>query len=245
MSAPINSNLLTPHKKPWYRRAWFITLAVLAIIWFGLPQLANLLAPVDQPLGFTAAPGAGSVETGEQSDLATADAASLGSPVAPIVIVEFGDFECPFCREAAPIVKELSQRYPEAVRLVYRHFPVVDIHQNALAAAEAAACAEVQGKFWAYHDGLFQAQDQLGEELYQALARSLALNLEDFNRCREQHLTLTAIRADFEAGAKAGVRGTPTWFVNGHRLEGALSLELWEQVVVGVLRSLFPAQPTP
>ncbi|MDZ4229590.1 MAG: DsbA family protein, partial [Candidatus Veblenbacteria bacterium] len=157
------------------------------------------------------------------------------------VIVEFGDFQCPFCREAAPIMKEVLRRYPEAVRLIYRDFPVASIHTQAVAAAEAANCAARQkaDSFWKFHDALYENQDQLGAEFYLALAGSLGLDRDKFQSCLEQHLTLAEIHDDYTSGLEAGVQGTPTWFINGHKAEGALSLELWDQVIVSVLKNEF------
>lgn len=233
-----------PVSKPkhWYRRWWVYLIAVIIVLWFGLPVLLRLFVPAPTPGatlsgGFTAVPGASATPTPSGPiDVTSQSAPSKGSPVAPIVIVEFGDFQCPYCRAAAPIISQVAAKYPEAVKLEFRYFPLQSIHPEALASAEAAACAQAQGKFWQYHDQLYAQQDALGDALYASLAGELGLDVAAFNRCREGRLMLARIQTDYEAGVAAGVRGTPTWFVSGYRVEGALPLEFWEQAIPGLLQ---------
>ncbi|MBI5466567.1 MAG: DsbA family protein [Candidatus Kerfeldbacteria bacterium] len=229
-------------RRPLYRRLWVWVLGILLLFWFGLPLVLKIFSARQdnsQAGGFTAAPNKSASASAGLQEVATTDDPSLGSPVAPIVVVEFGDFECPYCREAEPIIKQVLQKYPEAVRLIYRDFPVIELHAEAVPAAEAANCALKQGKFWAYHDGLFQQQDQLGEALYLSLARTLNLDLDKFNQCRQAHLTLADIQDDLAAGTAAGVRGTPTWFINGQKVEGVLPLDIWDKAITAALRRKF------
>ena len=242
------SNGLPPTRpsRQWFKRPWFIVLVLLVISWFGLPWALSFFGAESTETSFTNAPGLQpSLTDAPRSRLETADDPTIGSPVAPVVIVEFGDFQCPFCRAAAPIIKQVMSRYPEAVKLIYRDFPVAAIHSEAVGAAEAANCAHRQGAFWAYHDALFAQQAELSPELYLALAKSLRLESEAFERCLEQHLTLSEIQADFAEGIAAGVSGTPTWFVNGRKIEGALTLELWDKVIVNTLKNEFTSPGTP
>lgn len=232
------------NKHPWYRRVsvWIIVGMVLTggVIFF-LPQ-----APRSLTNSATVPVGGETKWSGAQPQVVTPvvnviskDAPSQGSPVAPVVIVEFGDFQCPFCRQAAPILDQLLQKYPEAVQLSWKNFPLSDVHPEAIAAAEAAMCAAKQGKFWAYHDALYNNQDALDDTLYQSLASNLGLNLDQFTACRQGHLTLPQIQTDFTDGATAGVQGTPTFFVNGHKFAGVLSFDLWNTIVTGVLKAKF------
>lgn len=235
-------NLNIKHKR-WYKSPWFITLVILAIVWFGVPLLLKLFDNGGGQNNFTQAPVVGSELTDVPlSSIETADDPWLGSPIAPVVIVEFGDFECPFCKESQPIIKKVLELYPEAVKLIYRDFPVSAIHPQAVAAAEAANCAYRAGgssAFWKFHDSLFAQQDNLGPELYSALAASLNLNQDDFEKCLNQHLTLAEIQADLNDGLSASIVGTPTWFINGHKVEGAITLELWQQLIDYILTNQF------
>ncbi len=228
-----------PTKKVWYRQPWFIALGVLAVIWFGLPLVLNLFMP---PLNINQSPSS-KLDLPEAkvpvTQLQTTDDPLKGSPVAPIVIVEFGDFQCPFCRESAPIIKQLLAQYPEAIKLIYRDFPVSSSHPQAIAAAEAANCAHQQGSFWSYHDALFASQDSLGPDLYKTLAQSLRLDMTKFNNCLDKHLTLAEIQKDYAMGAAAGVTGTPTWFVNNYKLEGAITLDSWQKLIDYLIKATF------
>lgn len=219
-------------KKPWYKSAWFISIAGLVVLWFGIPLILNFFtgtqpAPAINPSAEINLP----LSPVPRTSLETADDPWLGSPVAPVVIVEFGDFQCPFCRESVTIIKQVLKKYPEAVKIIYRDFPVVSIHPESVPAAEAANCAARQGKFWQYHDALFDNQDNLGTELYLSISRILKLNEEEFSQCLSQHQTLSEIQADLSVGVSAGINGTPAWFVNGRKVEGVLSLELWQKLI--------------
>lgn len=244
MALPNQENLDSQHK-PWYKSAWFIALGVLIIVWFGTPLLLRLVDQGDGQNNFTPAPVPGlEVTDVPLSSLETTDDPWLGSPIAPVVIVEFGDFECPFCKESYPTIKKVLELYPEAVKLIYRDFPVSAIHPQAVPAAEAANCAFRAGgssAFWKFHDSLFNQQDNLSPELYVALAASLNLNQNDFDKCLSQHLTLAEIQADLNDGLAAGIVGTPTWFINGNKVEGAITLELWQKLIDYILVNQFKA----
>ncbi len=115
----------------------------------------------------------------------------------------------------------------------------IDDNLANIAAAEAARCANQQGKFWEYHDQLFEQQDNLGASLYTALAQSLKLDMDKFNSCLNGHLTLAKVKKDYEDGLAAGVIGTPTFFVNGYPLSGALPLAVWDQIITAALKDKF------
>lgn len=159
-----------------------------------------------------------------------ADGPSRGPADAPVTIIEFSDYQCPFCKRAEPTLVQLLKRYPEQVRLVYRHFPLAG-HEQARPAAEAAACAEDQGKFWEYHDLLFESSPDLDADALRELAERAKLDLAAFDACVAAGTHADKVQADFEAGQEAGVNGTPAFFVNGIPLSGARALPEFVKLV--------------
>jgi protein-disulfide isomerase len=160
-----------------------------------------------------------------------ADGPSLGPADAPITIVEFSDFECPFCRRAGPVVKELLRRYPEQVRIVYRHLPLESIHARARPAALASACAEDQGRFWEFHDAVFAGSDALADSDLRAHAEAVGLDLARYDACLEQGTHQARIDADIAAAREIGISGTPAFLVNGVLLTGAQPIEAFERAI--------------
>lgn len=162
--------------------------------------------------------------------LTAGDDPVLGPPAAPVTIVEFGDFECPVCKENLPILKQLRSLYPDQVRLVYRDFPIA-AHSQARSAAEAANCADEQGQFWPYHDALFALAPDLKAPAYLKLAETLRLNLEAFTACLGSNRPKEAVNKDLAEARRLGLSGTPTFFVNGRYLVGIQSLETLRETV--------------
>ncbi|MEN4013851.1 MAG: thioredoxin domain-containing protein [Bellilinea sp.] len=157
---------------------------------------------------------------------------SFGPADAPITIIEFSDYECPFCtRWHAEVWPKLLETYGEKIRLVYRDFPLSSIHPNASEAAEAANCANEQGKFWEYHDLLFQASQGLGREAYEAYASQLDLDLDGFKACLDEKRYADEVTADYEFARQLGVQSTPTFFINGVALIGAQPFEVFQEVI--------------
>lgn len=157
---------------------------------------------------------------------------SFGPADAPITIIEFSDYECPFCtRWHAEVWPKLQQTYGDKIRLVYRDFPLYSIHPNAGAAAEAANCANEQGKFWEYHDLLFQASDGLGRQAYETYASQVNLDVEGFKACLDEKRYAEEVTADFEFARQLGVQSTPTFFINGVALIGAQPFEVFQEVI--------------
>ena len=138
----------------------------------------------------------------------------LGQPGARVTVIEYGDFECPNCKQAAPAVKLLFKRFAGEVQVGFRHFPL-EVHPHALQAAIAAEAAGAQGKFWPMHDLLFENQTHLKLPHLRAYAERLELDLARFDAEIRDGLYLQRIREDVEQGRRSGVRGTPTFFVNG------------------------------
>ena len=139
----------------------------------------------------------------------------LGGEHAPVTIVEYGDFECPNCRQAAPAVKLILEHWRERVRLVWRHFPLEGVHPHALSAALASEAAAAQGKFWEMHDVLLENQGHLKTNHLRGYARRLELDPARYEAEMEDQLYLQRVREQIDGGGKSGVRGTPTFFVNG------------------------------
>jgi len=140
---------------------------------------------------------------------------ALGPGHAPVILVEYGDFECPSCKAAAPAVKMLLDDYAESVRFVFRHFPLENAHPHALAAAEAAECAGEQGKFWEMSDLLFANQTHLQAKHLRDYADRLGLDMAQFTAEMDDHVYLQRIREHIDGGKRSHVRGTPGFFVNG------------------------------
>jgi protein-disulfide isomerase len=140
---------------------------------------------------------------------------ALGPEHAQVTVVEYGDFECPNCKQAAPTVRLLLQRFPERVRFCYRHFPLAEVHPHATLAAEAAECAGAQGQFWPMHDLLFDNQLHLKSSHLHAYAERLRLDMTRYAAEIDDHVYLQRIREHQQSGRDSGVRGTPTFFVNG------------------------------
>jgi len=139
----------------------------------------------------------------------------LGNPHAPVTVVEYGDFECPICKQSAPAVKLLLQRFENTVRFAYRHFPQEAAHPHALQAAEAAECAGSQGQFWAMHDLLFENQPRLSLKDLHTYAGQLALDLARFTAEMDDEVYRQRIQEHLESGRASHVRATPGFFVNG------------------------------
>src|SRR5215475_9810251 len=147
-----------------------------------------------------------------------------GPRMAPVTLVEYGDYECPYCRQAYYMVKDLEQRVGNLMRFVFRNFPLTTLHPHAERAAEAAEAAASQGKFWETHDLLFENQQALEDEDLMEYAVLVGLDIPQFVREMREGRYLDRIRENFLSGARSGVNGTPTFFINGMRHDGPLDL---------------------
>jgi protein-disulfide isomerase len=146
-----------------------------------------------------------------------------GSADAPVTILEFGDFQCPFCGKVEPVLQDLLDKYKGNVKLAYRDFPLSQIHQHAEMAAEASRCALKQGKYWEMHDAMFADQAKLDKADLVKTAASLGMDQEPFESCLKSGKDKAMVEEDIEAGSHAGVNATPTFFINGEFLGGAQS----------------------
>lgn len=156
----------------------------------------------------------------------------LGATTAPVTLAEFGDYECPHCGRAHGILKVLMDRAPNGVRLVFRNFPLTQLHPYAQAAAEAAEAAGAQGKFWEMHDMLFENQNALEDEDLLAYASELGLDMTRFQTEILQGTHAARVREDVISGVRSGVNGTPTFFINGLRHDGPWDLASLSAAIV-------------
>lgn len=144
-----------------------------------------------------------------------------GNPNAPLTLVEYGDYECPYCGAAYPVVKQVQQRLENQLRFVFRNFPLTQVHPHAQSAAEAAEAAGGQGKFWQMHDTLYEHQDALDDLDLVQYATDLGLDVARFELDMTAHTYAPRVREDFLSGLRSGVNGTPTFFINGQRYDGS------------------------
>jgi len=157
-------------------------------------------------------------------------APAVGPKIAPITIVEFSDFQCPYCKSAETSIGEVRKKYGDKIRLVYLDFPLT-FHKNAFKAAEAARCAEEQDKFWQFHDALFADQSKLDADALKATAAKLDLDKDKFNQCLDQDKPKAGIERSMSQGTTLGVSGTPAFFINGRLLNGAQPARAFEEVI--------------
>ncbi len=163
---------------------------------------------------------------------------TTGSPDGKIILAEFSDFQCPFCARAHNTVKEFMAKHKGTVTLTYKHFPLQQIHPEALPAARASWAAAQQQKFWEFHDKLFAEQQRLGDALYVEIAQNLQLNLEQFNTDRNSKASEDAVLADFQLGRELGIEGTPAFFMNDRFFSGAVSLTEMEEILASLKQDL-------
>jgi protein-disulfide isomerase len=161
----------------------------------------------------------------------TADDPSIGSASAPVTLVEFSDFQCPFCQRVAPTLKQVKQTYGDKVRIVWKDFPLTQIHPQAFKAGEAAHCAADQGKFWEYHDRLFANQQQLMPADLKKHATDLGLDSKAFDSCLDSSKYGERVRDGVAEGSRLGVNSTPMIYINGRALSGAQPYDVFASVI--------------
>ena len=148
-----------------------------------------------------------------------------GSSTAPVTLVEYGDYECPYCGQAYPVIKEVQKRLGDKLQFVFRNFPLTEMHPHAQHAAEAAEAAAAQNRFWEMHDYLYEHQQALDDRYLEKYADYLGLDLAKFNTDMSSHVYADRIREDFLSGVRSGVNGTPTFYINEIRYDGSFDLE--------------------
>ncbi len=156
---------------------------------------------------------------------------SEGPATAAVTVIEFSDFQCPFCQRVAPTIKQIRQKYGDKVRVVWKDYPLTQIHPQAFDAAVAGNCAQEQGKFWELHDRLFPNQQALQPEFLKRYAVDAGLDAEKFNACLDSGKYQQRVQQAVEAGSRLGVSSTPTVFINGRVVSGAQPLEAFSAVI--------------
>jgi len=143
-----------------------------------------------------------------------------GSDAATITIVEFGDYQCPYCGDAYPIIKEIQDAFGSQIKFVFRNFPLQKSHELAYPAAVATEAAALQDKFWEMHDAIYENQYRLSEQIFDELAEKIGLNTEQFQKDSLSDEIKQKVDDDFESGVRSGVNGTPSFYVNGNKFDG-------------------------
>lgn len=211
---------------------------VAVVVLIVLARFGPAVEPTVPENAFTALIGQGSTELTPSGTLVPIWAPTLGPADAKVTIIEFADFQCPFSREAALPLRRVLAAYPQDVRLVFRQFPITSLHPMAERLAESSLCAHDQGKFWAFHDQVFFSgnNEELAAEDIDRIARSIGLNIERYNRCLVSNQFKDAAAQDFADALAAGSRGTPTWIVNGQKIEGYLPEATWKRIIEALIR---------
>lgn len=156
---------------------------------------------------------------------------SLGNATAPVTLVEFSDFQCPFCLRVAPTMKQIRATYGDKVRIVWKDFPLTQIHPQAFKAGEAGQCAAEQGKFWEFHDRVFENQQAMLLDDLKRYAASVGVNAEQFNACLDTSKQAEVVRDGVAQGTRLGINSTPTVFINGRRVSGAQPYEVFAGII--------------
>ena len=219
------------NKKKWYKRWWLVSLVLLVSLFlllffyqfykvYYLMKTGAYITGVDLESN---APYQMSTFIDEMSPW-------VGKKDAQVVIVEYSDFNCAKTKAEASIIKEVISKYQNKIKFYWRNFPVVA--DNSVELASAAVCADKQGKFWVFHDELFKRQGEFGSVgATKSLAQELGLNMEAFNGCLDNKLTQQQVKKDYYSAQDGESAGTPTFFVNGYKLQGTISAESWDEII--------------
>lgn len=229
--------------RPWYKRTWGIILIIvgggslLFLAWFGwliYDSVQRFKSGELKPIGnFDTEFTKGANQKGSKSssvELMPKESPVRGNENATITVVQFGDFQCPYSAKEFPIIRPIMESATN-IKFVYRDFPLIDIHPEAFKAAEASHCAQEQGKYWAYHDQLFLNQADLSEAALKRYADMIGLDQEKFNVCLTSGKYKSQVTRDLQDGLALGVRGTPTFFINGVKFEGAIPKTAWDAIL--------------
>lgn len=233
-------------KRHWHQKWWGVI--ILIILGIGIIYLAAFLYTIIAQIEYINNSSYSNISSGVNLNgnfinpnlnireiVETNDDPSWGPEDAQLVIVEFSDFQCPYCKQAQPIIKNIRDEYGNDVKIIYRDFPVISSHPDALNAAVAAECASDQGAFWQYHDELFANQSNLSDANLKLIAQNLNLDTESFNDCFDNQRFKNEVYDDLQDGLKAGITGTPTFFINGNKVPGVIPYENFKELIDGVI----------
>lgn len=231
-------------KRPWYKSTARVSLLVfiivlLLVVWFFAVRVANYTKNING--GVVQSNDITKIIQNDTSqipantlsrwDIETTDDPQLGDPTATVVIVEFGDFECPYCLKAFPTVRELQHEYQDRILYIWRDFPAADLHPHAEKAAEAGECAQDQGKFWEYHDKLFINQQRLTVPDLKRYAAEVGMDVPSFILCLDSGRYAQEVQQDLQIALDAGAIGTPTYFINGQMISGVIPKDLFKEII--------------
>lgn len=233
-------------KKSWYKRWWGVTLIVVSCILVSLVLAISLLtwryhSLIKQGYGEILRQSIYGSSQEDQKVLASraelegVNRPYLGNSEAPLVIVEFVDFKCPICKEQDSIIRKAITKHGQEIKLMIRNFPIETLHPGASKLSEMAYCAFEQGLYWPAHDYFLSKQDELTQNLnaedINTFILEVGLDNKKFNSCLVSEKTKTEVNRDYAIGYKYGVSGTPTFFINSHKIEGNIPLAAWEEFI--------------
>jgi len=217
--------------------AGFVVVALVALTAFSLSfsgsvaNTGNVIAGAGSSVsGQASVPNTGSVGNVATGNPAEGEDPYFGPEDAPVTIIEYSDFQCPFCERAVPVINQIKATYGDSVRLVYKDFPL-GFHQFAQKAAEAGQCANDQGRFWDLHDVMFANQNSIDVASIKRYASGLGLDTEQFDACLDSGKYAQEVQQDFNEGKAAGVSGTPTFFINGKKIVGAKPFAEFQAII--------------
>jgi len=219
----------TKLKKKWYMRWWGIIIILISLYLIATFILLAFFS--DNQNINNSSPS--TVNKVQEADLYknTADDPSLGNEEALVRIVEFSDFQCPFCQQSFSVVREILNKYGNDIYFTYRDFPVSQIHPESLKAAEAGQCAHEQDKFWLMHDKIFINQENIEAYNLKRYALEIGLDADKFNNCLDSGKYSQEVNTDYIDGIGLGVVGTPTFFINGYRISGSIPKDIFIKLI--------------
>lgn len=234
-----------PRPRPWYRRPWGRALLVATTLVILVLAMASAIVyqvwsdSTGEPQ-LVLTPSAPATDVAAKSErrrqIEKLDRPLFGNEQARVVVVEFSDFQCPYCTQEFPVVRAMMNKYQDDILFIYRHFPIEG--ESSIAIAQATMCAHEQGKFWAMHDRLFVNHDELiidSPTVVRQAALQSGVAMPSFDECLRNGTFAAAVNEDAIDGAALGVRGTPTFFVNGNIIEGVVSAEQWDTIITRAL----------
>jgi protein-disulfide isomerase len=242
--SPEIPEVIAPQRLPFWRRPWL--LVFLPVVFFALgigsgylvwghrwnPAIPGGTVKADTNIAAEPTVEITIPEKLTRYEIPLGNAPVWGKEDAPITLVEFSDYQCPYCKQwYDEVLSPLMAEYPDKVRFVYRDFPLASIHDEAVGAAAAARCAGEQDKYWEYHNALFDRTYGLGDDSYEKYAQDLKLDMSAFNKCVTDGRYRQEVTDGIQEASTLGVRSTPTFFLNGIPIEGALPYSFFKQVI--------------
>ncbi len=225
--------------KRWYKRWWGVSLMIFAVFMLSLGFafvlfVYNFAKTIDQPNAISTDSQI-RLTAEEQRQLVGTNSYWIGAANPKVTIVEFADFACPHCENSFPNIREITLEYAKDIKFVYRDFPALG--DTSVKLALAARCAGEQGLFWPMHDKLFQNQGLSDTADLAALANRIGADLARFTTCLSSQKYISAVQQDFALGQELGVAGTPTWFINGYKIEGDIPHDTFIQIIENLLQN--------